>query len=230
MLGLLFLTPHPFPPYSYESFHGNQLEIVQGYPDNCQKELEKYDEEVVKFFGLSRKSPMDIEMGRREAEAATATAQAAAFAAESLGKGRMGHCLGHSDLSGHWSLNMWPFDAISSVSEDNAETAPPAPAPDVVSLASEGAEVTLEYIILETIATAKGNKCYVWLSYPISLRDTDTAHLGRLSTSGLSIIYIQSNQTFNHKCICPMANTRPWNLLYKRVIPSLLMCLSLLLP
>ena len=68
---------------SYESFHGNQLEIVQGYPDNCQKELEKYDEEVIKFFGLSRKSPMDIEMERREGETAAA---AAAAAAEAQGK------------------------------------------------------------------------------------------------------------------------------------------------
>ena len=39
---------------------------------------------------------------------------------------------------------------------ENAESAPPAAPPDVVPIASEGAEVTLEYIILETIATAKG--------------------------------------------------------------------------
>ena len=58
---------------------------MQGYPDNCQKELEKYDEEVVKFFGLSRKSPMDIEMERRDAEAAAAAAQAAATAADAQG-------------------------------------------------------------------------------------------------------------------------------------------------
>ena len=51
---------------------------MQGYPANCQSELDKYDEEVTKFFGLSRKSPMDIEMERREAEAAAMDAAAAA--------------------------------------------------------------------------------------------------------------------------------------------------------
>ena len=89
-------------------------------------------------------------MERREGEAA-AMAAAAAAAAEAQGTdsfliGSQKVCLSEQFLTCHPSAG------------DNAEGASLPVAPDGIPVASESAEVTLEYIILETIATAKGEK------------------------------------------------------------------------